>query len=43
MAAATTGSVGIILDSSILVAFERRRFEYPRAQEATRVVRPERL
>ncbi|HVC95016.1 MAG TPA: PIN domain-containing protein [Pirellulales bacterium] len=30
MAAPTTGSLGIILDSSILVAFERRRFDLER-------------
>lgn len=30
MSGPTTGSVGIILDSSILVAFERRRFDFER-------------
>jgi tRNA(fMet)-specific endonuclease VapC len=30
MAGPVTGSVGIILDSSILVAFERRRFDFER-------------
>ena len=30
MSGSTTGSVGIILDSSILVAFERRRFDFER-------------
>lgn len=30
MADAATGSVGIVLDSSILIAFERRRFDFER-------------
>lgn len=30
MAGPATGSVGIILDSSILIAFERRRFDFER-------------
>ena len=30
MAGSAAGSVGIILDSSVLVAFERRRFDFER-------------
>lgn len=30
MSGPTTGSVGIILDSSVIVAFERRRFDFER-------------
>lgn len=30
MSEPTTGSVGIILDSSVIVAFERRRFDFER-------------